>query len=105
MKDLLRLFKQQNVVEDFDLIKIGLASPEMIRSWSFGEVKKPGSYPFVNGMTVINAVALGGGYTYRARENNIFITRAKDPSKTKQKATHDTIVLPGDVIEVPERFF
>ena len=41
MKDLLRLFKQQNVVEDFDVIRIGLASPEMIRSWSFGEVKKP----------------------------------------------------------------
>jgi len=41
MKDLLRLFKQQSVVEDFDLIRIGLASPEMIRSWSFGEVKKP----------------------------------------------------------------
>jgi DNA-directed RNA polymerase subunit beta' len=41
MKDLLRLFKQHNVVEDFDLIRIGLASPEMIRSWSFGEVKKP----------------------------------------------------------------
>jgi DNA-directed RNA polymerase subunit beta' len=41
MKDLLRLFRQQNVVEDFDLIRIGLASPEMIRSWSYGEVKKP----------------------------------------------------------------
>ena len=41
MKDLLRLFKQQSAVEDFDLIRIGLASPDMIRSWSFGEVKKP----------------------------------------------------------------
>jgi DNA-directed RNA polymerase subunit beta' len=41
MKDLLKLFKQQTVVEDFDSIRIGLASPEMIRSWSFGEVKKP----------------------------------------------------------------
>jgi DNA-directed RNA polymerase subunit beta' len=41
MKDLLKLFKQQNVVEDFDLIRIGLASPDMIRSWSYGEVKKP----------------------------------------------------------------
>ena len=41
MKDLLRLFKQQNAVEDFDVIKIGLASPDMIRSWSYGEVKKP----------------------------------------------------------------
>ncbi|MGD8827507.1 MAG: DNA-directed RNA polymerase subunit beta', partial [Gammaproteobacteria bacterium] len=41
MKDLLRLLKQQGQVEDFDAIRIGLASPEMIRSWSFGEVKKP----------------------------------------------------------------
>jgi len=41
MRDLLKLFKPHNVVEEFDAIKIGLASPEMIRSWSFGEVKKP----------------------------------------------------------------
>src|SRR5664280_927601 len=41
MKDLLKLFKQQAPVENFDSIKIGLASPEKIRSWSYGEVKKP----------------------------------------------------------------
>ena len=41
MKDLLKLFRQQSPVEDFDAIRIGLASPDMIRSWSFGEVKKP----------------------------------------------------------------
>jgi DNA-directed RNA polymerase subunit beta' len=41
MKDLLKLFKQQTPVEDFDAIRIGLASPELIRSWSYGEVKKP----------------------------------------------------------------
>jgi len=41
MKDLLKLFKQHAPVEQFDSIKIGLASPEMIRSWSYGEVKKP----------------------------------------------------------------
>jgi DNA-directed RNA polymerase subunit beta' len=41
MKDLLKLFKQQAPVENFDSIRIGLASPEMIRSWSYGEVKKP----------------------------------------------------------------
>ena len=41
MKDLLNLLKQQDQVGDFDSIKIGLASPDMIRSWSFGEVKKP----------------------------------------------------------------
>jgi DNA-directed RNA polymerase subunit beta' len=41
MRDLLNIFKTQNTVEEFDAIRIGLASPEMIRSWSWGEVKKP----------------------------------------------------------------
>ncbi|WP_319782577.1 DNA-directed RNA polymerase subunit beta' [Oceanisphaera sp. IT1-181] len=41
MKDLLKFLKAQNKTEEFDGIKIGLASPDMIRSWSFGEVKKP----------------------------------------------------------------
>ncbi len=41
MRDLLKLFKQHAPVEHFDSIKIGLASPEMIRAWSYGEVKKP----------------------------------------------------------------
>ncbi|MEW6646384.1 MAG: DNA-directed RNA polymerase subunit beta' [Pseudomonadota bacterium] len=41
MKDLLNLLKQQGPIEDFDAIRIGLASPDKIRSWSFGEVKKP----------------------------------------------------------------
>ncbi|MBH87183.1 DNA-directed RNA polymerase subunit beta' [Marinobacter sp. V034] len=41
MKDLLNLLKSQNQKQEFDAIRIGLASPDMIRSWSFGEVKKP----------------------------------------------------------------
>ncbi|GAB2684059.1 DNA-directed RNA polymerase subunit beta' [Aliiglaciecola sp. 3_MG-2023] len=41
MKDLLKFLKQQNKTEEFDNIRIGLASPDMVRSWSFGEVKKP----------------------------------------------------------------
>ena len=41
MKDLLQILKQQNKDQDFDAIRVGLASPEKIRSWSFGEVKKP----------------------------------------------------------------
>ena len=41
MKDLLKLFKQQTPIENFDSIRIGLASPDLVRSWSYGEVKKP----------------------------------------------------------------
>ena len=70
-----------------------------------GEVKTPGSYPYVSGMRVVNAVALAGGFTYRADEDDILITRADDPSGAKTPADPNSVVLPGDVIEVPERFF
>ncbi|MGE4350919.1 MAG: polysaccharide biosynthesis/export family protein [Bdellovibrionales bacterium] len=70
-----------------------------------GEVSKPGSYPYVNGMTVVNAVALAGGYTYRADKDDATITRANDPEKKDVKVSEDTQVMPGDVIRVPERYF
>ena len=41
MKDLVNLVRNQNNADEFDAIRIGLASPQMIRSWSYGEVKKP----------------------------------------------------------------
>ena len=70
-----------------------------------GEVNRPGSYPYINNMTVINAVALGGGFTYRARQRTAFLTRAADPERKEQPVATDSIVMPGDVIRVPERFF
>lgn len=69
-----------------------------------GEVKNPGSYPYVNGMTVLNAVALAGGYTYRADQDDIVLKRGGSNTAGFQ-ATGDTSLLPGDVVEVEERFF
>lgn len=69
-----------------------------------GEVNQPGSYPYVNGMTVINAVALAGGYTYRASQGSISVQRGGSNGK-KLAAGPTTQVLPGDIISVPERFF
>lgn len=91
-----------------DYLKNPRVSVEILNYRPFyilGEVKNPGSYAYVNGMTVLNAIALGGGYTYRGREDKVYIIRADDPNRTKQVASPDAIVLPGDVIEVPERFF
>lgn len=68
-----------------------------------GEVEKPGSYDYVNGMTILESVALAGGFTYRAKHKKMTIVRASDPEKKKIPATVETRVLPGDVIEVPER--
>ena len=91
-----------------DYLKNPQVSVEVVNYRPFyilGEVNNPGSYPYVNGMTVVNAIALSGGYTYRAREGKVLITRADDPERNKQSATLDTLVMPGDIIEVPERFF
>lgn len=70
-----------------------------------GEVNAPGSYAYVNGMTVTEAVALGGGFTYRAKKERMVIIRASDPTREERPATATEIVLPGDVIKVLERFF
>lgn len=91
-----------------DYLKNPRVSVEVLNFRPFyiiGEVKKPGSYPFVSGMTVVNAVALAGGFTYRAKENDLLIKRANDPNGGKQKARQETLVMPGDVIVVPERWF
>lgn len=69
-----------------------------------GEVRNPGSFEYVNGMTVINAVALAGGFTYRADQDDIIISRGGS-NGPKVEAMLDTEVLPGDIVEVTERFF
>jgi protein involved in polysaccharide export with SLBB domain len=68
-----------------------------------GEVEKRGSYPYVNGLTVAQAVAIAGGYTYRASRGRITIQRVGAPKE--ESATEDTLVYPGDIVRVPERFF
>jgi polysaccharide biosynthesis/export protein VpsN len=69
-----------------------------------GEVNNPGSYQYVNGMNVVNAVALAGGFTYRADQDDILITRGGSNGE-EMDAQLTTGVLPGDIVEVTERFF
>lgn len=66
-----------------------------------GEVKNPASYPCAGGLTVLNAVALAGGFTPRAAKRSIKLRRAG----AEKEVEDDTLILPGDVITVPERFF
>lgn len=66
-----------------------------------GEVQKPGEYPYVPGMSLMTAVSIAGGYTFRANTKTATITRAA----AKGRATQDTPVLPGDIILVRESWF
>jgi protein involved in polysaccharide export with SLBB domain len=59
-----------------------------------GEVLKPGSYPYVSGMSVVNAVAVAGGYTYRADKDGLTVVRAADPQKTEAKVGEVGMVYP-----------
>ena len=70
----------------------------------YGEVGNPGQYPYTNGMTALNAIAVAGGYTYRANTDQIYITRG-DGAEQTYPASQAVKVLPGDVVRVPERFF
>ena len=66
-----------------------------------GEVNRPGQYEYQSGMNVINAVALAGGYTYRANSKEVSIRRAG----CTMAAGAVTQVGPGEIITVQERFF
>ena len=70
-----------------------------------GEVNEPGSYPYRSGMTVLNAAALAGGFTYRADEDDIDISRGEEGARAEFEATIHTTVKPGDVIRIEERLF
>ena len=70
-----------------------------------GEVENPGEYPYTNGLSVLNAVATAGGFTYRANNRRVFIKRADDDAEREFPLTPLTPVAPGDTIRIAERFF
>jgi polysaccharide biosynthesis/export protein len=70
-----------------------------------GEVNKPGQYPYQPGMTVVTAVAVAGGFTYRAVEDRASIVRSGEGKAVEGRAERQTYVQPGDVITIYERRF
>ena len=70
-----------------------------------GEVKKSGEYPYRLGLTVMDAVASAGGFTYRANENKVYLRRAGAGVEETIALDAPVPVFPGDNIRVPERFF
>ncbi len=70
-----------------------------------GQVSKPGEYPYVNGMSILTAVALAGGYTTRADESEAYIRRNGDTKEIQVPADETSKVMPGDIIRISERYF
>ena len=70
-----------------------------------GEVQRPGTYPYSASLTVLNAVATAGGFTYRANQNRVFIRHANEQEERSYPLTIATPVLPGDTVRIGERLF
>ena len=81
-------------------IQVATYAPFYIR----GEVKKPGEFPYKPGLTVADAVALAGGYTYRADENRVVVRPSGSNAALTRPTNANPQVSPGDNITVPERF-
>lgn len=70
-----------------------------------GEVQRPGQYPYVPGMTLLTAVSIAGGYTFRAQTHAAELRRAQNGVHQHGRADPNTPVLPGDIISVWEKSF
>ncbi len=72
----------------------------------FGEVRNAGQYQYRPGLTIQDAVALAGGFTYRANTRTVYIRRADASGEISVSTDGEKVpILPGDNIRVPERFF
>lgn len=65
-----------------------------------GEVNKPGEYPYVNGMNVLNAVALAGGYTQKAADGHVYLRKNGTSKEIRVAADQTTQIMPGDILRV-----
>lgn len=70
-----------------------------------GEVEKPGEYVYRSGLDAFSAVAVAGGFTYRASKSKILVRRAGEKTFTEYTLSPEIPIYAGDLVNVPERFF
>src|SRR5262245_52383149 len=70
-----------------------------------GEVENPGSYPYQPNLDVLSAVAVAGGFTYRANHRRVFIRHVGETDERPYHLNQAVPIQPGDTIRVAERFF
>jgi polysaccharide export outer membrane protein len=70
-----------------------------------GEVEHPGEFAYKSGLNVLTAVALAGGTTYRASRSSVYIQRVSESGMREYALSSEVLILPGDLIRVPPRYF
>jgi protein involved in polysaccharide export with SLBB domain len=85
--------------------KVTVAVVQFRPFYVLGEATNPGEYPFRSGLTVHAAVAMAGGFTYRASKSFVLIRHTGDEVWKEYPLTEPVVIAPGDLIRVPERYF
>jgi polysaccharide export outer membrane protein len=84
--------------------KITVGISEFRPFYIVGEVEKPGAYPYTGGLTVLSAIAIAGGTTYRANQSKVLIQHAGEDSMREYNTDSPIPILPGDIIQIPRRY-
>lgn len=96
------LLKRDNYMQD---PRVAVEVQTFRPFYVLGEVRQPGEFPYMTGMTVLSAVAKAGGYDYRAREGEVLLVRFIEGQQQEYRATERTPILPGDIVKVLQRRF
>jgi protein involved in polysaccharide export with SLBB domain len=84
--------------------KITVGISEFRPFYIVGEVEKPGAYPYTGGLTVLSAIAIAGGTTYRANQSRVLIQHTGEDSMREYNMDAPIPILPGDIIQIPRRY-
>ena len=101
-RDIANKYRSGGLLQD---PKVTVAVVQFRPFYVLGEAASPGEYPFRSGLTVHAAVAMAGGFTYRASKSFVLIRHAGDEIWKEYPLTEPVVIAPGDLIRVPERYF
>lgn len=97
-----RELQRKNMVRD---ASVSVEVTEYRPVFILGEVNKPGQYPYLLGMTLLTAVAVAGGFTYRAVQDYAEVVRSNGDTAVIGKASPESFIAPGDVVKILEQRF
>jgi polysaccharide export outer membrane protein len=98
-----RVMAQRNLFRD---PSVSIQMLEYRPVFVLGQVERGGRYPYQPGMTALSAVAVAGGFNYRALQDTMSVTRVGEDGRAQEfRATRQTLLQPGDVVTVFERRF
>jgi protein involved in polysaccharide export with SLBB domain len=101
-QDVANRYRRDGLLQD---PKVTVAVVQFQPFYVLGEAHSPGEYPFRSGLNVHTAVAMAGGFTYRASRSFVLIRHTGEEVWKEYPLTEPVVIAPGDLIRVPERYF